>query len=237
MALPLKAVVDLMQKISVAFLDDHPILLTGLCQVFAAGQDMSVIATGRTADDVLDIAVNMRPDVMVVDMNMPGCVLTAMARATSMNLPTRFLAFTASDSVDMAISALEAGALGYLLKGATLDELCEAIRRVHMGETHFSPAFASRVVTALRRAKETPNVPRVRFSRREEEVLRLLLRGGTNKEIADALNISEKTVKHYMTMLIQKLNVRNRVEVVLAAQVLAESGALSRRGNEEQRPN
>ena len=225
-----------MQRISIAFLDDHPTLLTGLCQLFASGQEMSVIATGKTADDILDIAVNMRPDVMVVDMNMPGNVLAAMARVTSMNLPSRFLAFTASDSVDMAISALEAGALGYLLKGATLEELCEAIRRVHMGETHFSPAFASRIVTALRRANETQKVPRVRFSRREEEVLRLLLRGGTNKEIAEALVISEKTVKHYMSMLIQKLNVRNRVEVVLAAQLLAEAGALSQKPGEALRP-
>ncbi|MFN3993550.1 MAG: LuxR C-terminal-related transcriptional regulator [Tabrizicola flagellatus] len=226
-----------MNKISIAFLDDHPVLLTGICQLFAAGHDMTVIATGRTADDVLDVAMNMRPNVMVVDINMPGNVLAAIARATSMNLPTRFLAFTASDSVDTAIAALEAGALGYLLKGATLDELGDAIRRVNQGETYIAPAFASRVVTALRRAQETQKVPRVRFSPREEEVLRLLLRGGTNREIADALNISEKTVKHYMTILIQKLNVRNRVEVVLAAQVLADSGGLSRQAIQERRPN
>lgn len=226
-----------MNRISVAFLDDHPVLLTGICQLFAASQDMAVIATGRTSDDVLDIATNMRPDVMVVDINMPGNVLAAIARAISMNLPTRFLAFTASESVDTAIAAIEAGALGYLLKGASLEELATAIRRVHEGETYIAPAFASRVVTALRRAQETQKIPRVRFSRREEEVLRLLLRGGTNREIAEALNISEKTVKHYMTILIQKLNVRNRVEVVLAAQVLADSGSFSRPPAEERRPN
>ncbi len=226
-----------MQKISIAFLDDHPILLTGLCQMFSSSEDHSVIATGRTADDVLDIALNMRPNVMVVDINMPGNVLTAIARSTSMNLPTRFLAFTASESVDTAIAALEAGALGYVLKGATLDELCDAIRCIHNGETYIAPVFASRVVTALRRAHEQKAVPRVRFSRREEEVLRLLLRGGTNKEIADALKISEKTVKHYMTMLIQKLNVRNRVEVVLAAQILAESGNLAQTPVKELRVN
>jgi len=204
--------------------------------MFAAAQDMSVIASGKTADDVFDIAVNMRPDVMVVDINMPGNVLTAIARATSMNLPTRFLAFTASESVEMAIAALEAGASGYVLKGATLDELCDAIRHVHMGETHVSPAFAARVVTALRRAQAAQQVPRVRFSRREEEVLRLLLRGGTNKEMADALSISEKTVKHYMTVLIQKLNVRNRVEVALAARILADNGGLFETGAKDLRP-
>lgn len=225
-----------MQKISLAFLDDHPILLAGLCQVFGASEHMSVIATGKSADDVMDIAVSMRPNVIVVDLNMPGNVLTAIAKATAMNLPSRFLAFTASESVDTAISALEAGALGYLLKGASLDELCEAIRRTHKGETYIAPAFASRVVTALRRAQDQ-NVPRVRFSRREEEVLRLLLRGGTNKEIAEALKIIEKTVKHYMTILIQKLNVRNRVEVVLAARALTESGNLAQGSREGLRLN
>ena len=225
------------QMISIAFLDDHPILLTGLCQVFSASQNLSVVATGRNAEDILDIAVNMRPDVMVVDINMPGNVLTAIARATSMKLPVRFLAFTASESVDTAIAALEAGALGYVLKGASLDELSDAIRCIHNGETYIAPVFASRVVTALRRAHEQQKVPRVRFSRREEEVLRLLLRGGTNKEIAYALKISEKTVKHYMTTLIQKLNVRNRVEVVLAAQILAENGGLAQVSGEGIRPH
>ena len=227
----------LMQKISVAFLDDHPVLLAGLCQVFSASQNVSIIATGKTADDILDIATHMRPEVMIVDINMPGNVLTAIAKATTMGLPTRFLAFTASESVDTAIAVLEAGALGFLLKGASLDELSEAIRRIHNGETYIAPAFASRVVTALRRAHHQQSVPRIRFSPREEEVLRLLLRGGTNKEIADALKISEKTVKHYMTMLIQKLNVRNRVEVILAAQVLAESGGLAQTPGEGMRPH
>ena len=226
-------VVIFMVKIAIAFVDDHPVMVAGLCQLFSAAEEMAVVATGKNAEDIVDIALNMRPDVMIVDLSMPGPVLEAIAKVTSMRPATRFLAFTASNCIDTAIATLEAGALGYALTGSSLDELREAIIRVHSGETYITPSFASTVVTALRREYGKPKVPRVVFSRREEEVLRLLLRGCTNKEIAEALMISDKTVKHYMTVLFQKLNVRNRVEVVLAAQELASSGMLTERARPE----
>jgi DNA-binding NarL/FixJ family response regulator len=136
------------------------------------------------------------------------------------------VAFTASSSKDTAISALEAGVLGYVLKGSTLEELADAVRQVHMGETYLSPSVSANVVAGLRQQARYRTMERVRFSKREEDVLRLLLRGSTNREIAEALSLQEKTIKHYVSVLIQKLDVRNRVEVVLAAQQLASSGAV-----------
>jgi two-component system, NarL family, nitrate/nitrite response regulator NarL len=208
---------------NIAFVDDHPIMLAGLVRLFSTGSDLNVIAVGKTAGDIVDIAQTMRPDVMVVDLGMPGSALEAIAKVTA----TKILAFTASESVDLAVKALESGALGFVLKGSTLEELRDAIDRVHAGETYINPGFASKVVAALRKENVRRSVPRVTFSRREEDVLRLLLRAKTNRQIAEELAISEKTVKHHMTVLIQKLNVRNRIEVLLAAQEMASSGTLT----------
>lgn len=217
-----------MPSISVAFVDDHPVLLTGICQIFEALDGFSVVANGKTAQDIVKIAKSFRPDIIVIDLNMPGLIIDAIAKVANEYSHTRLVAFTASSSKDTAIAALEAGVLGYVLKGSSLEELTEAIRQVHSGETYLSPSVSANVVAGLRQQARSRALPRVRFSKREEDVLRLLLQGSTNREIADALSLQEKTVKHYMSVLIQKLDVRNRVEVVLAAQQLAGSGALRR---------
>jgi DNA-binding NarL/FixJ family response regulator len=142
---------------------------------------------------------------------------------------TRILTFTAATGIDDAISALEAGAGGYVLKGSTGEELIDAVRTVHAGDTYITASYAAKVVAGLRTASLRKSaIEAMRLSLREEQVLRLLLRGSTNREIATTLEIGEKTVKHYMTILMQKLNVRNRVEVVLAAQQLEIGKGLNR---------
>lgn len=216
-----------MMMTTIAFVDDHPILLAGLARLFSSGSDVNVIAIGKTADDIVDIAQTMHPGIMVVDLGMPGNAIEAIAKVTSRGSETKILAFTASECVDTAIATLEAGALGFVLKGSSLEELRDAIDRVSAGETYITPGFATKVVAALRKENTKRSVPRVTFSKREEDVLRLLLRGNTNRQIASELAISEKTVKHHMTVLIQKLNVHNRVEVLLAAQELASNGTLA----------
>lgn len=229
-----------MKAISVAFVDDHPVLLSGLSQLFSGSSDFNVVAVGQTAKDIVDIAGAPRPDVIVVDLSMPGNVIEAIAEVTGSRGPagsgsggggscsggaggggqSKVLVFTASTTIDSAIRTLEAGAVGYVLKGSTIEELATAIRKVHQGEMFITPNFATAVIAGLRERAQSGARPRIRFSPREEQVLRLLLNGSTNKEIATALRISDKTVKHYMSVLMQKLNVRNRLEVVLAAQEL-----------------
>jgi DNA-binding NarL/FixJ family response regulator len=217
-----------MQPVNIAFVDDHPILLSGICQLFSSSDEFRVVGVGRTALDVIEIARSIMPDVIVIDLNMPGRVLDAIATVANEYSKTKLVAFTASSNIDTAISTLEAGAVGYVLKGSTLDELVEAIKQVRRGETYMSPRVAANVVAGLQVNARARSAPSVRFSSREEDVLRFLLQGCTNKEIAESLSLTEKTVKHYMTVLIQKLDVRNRVEVVLAAQELAKIGGLSR---------
>ncbi len=210
-----------MKTISVAFVDDHPVLLAGLATLFSAHQDFSVVAIGNSARDAMEIVIKYRPDVIVVDLNMPGKVLEMVAEITVGRFGTKVLTFTAATGIDDAISALEAGAGGYVLKGSSCDDLMEAVRTVHAGDTYITASFAAKVVAGLRTASLRKSaIEAMRLSLREEQVLRLLLRGSTNREIASTLAIGEKTVKHYMTILMQKLNVRNRVEVVLAAQQL-----------------
>jgi DNA-binding NarL/FixJ family response regulator len=210
-----------MKTISVAFVDDHPILLSGLATLFSANPGFAVVAVGHSARDAMEIVLHHRPDVIVVDLNMPGKVLEMVAEITVGRFGTKVLTFTAATGIDDAISALEAGAGGYVLKGSSGDDLMEAVRTVHAGDTYITASFAAKVVAGLRTASLRKSaIEAMRLSLREEQVLRLLLRGSTNREIATTLAIGEKTVKHYMTILMQKLNVRNRVEVVLAAQQL-----------------
>jgi DNA-binding NarL/FixJ family response regulator len=139
------------------------------------------------------------------------------------------VAFTASTGIDSAIRALDVGATGYVLKGSDNIELIHAISSVRAGETYITPCFANRVIVGLRDASLRRRAAEaVILSIRERQIVHLLMSGKTNKEIARAIKISEKTVKGYMTALMQKLQVRNRVEVVIAAQKFSEREAAAK---------
>lgn len=214
-----------MRRVSIAFVDDHPVLLCGLAHIFAEMPRFEVLGTGRCASDINVLSVE-GPDIMLVDLNMPGDAFSAIKHSRESCPPTRIIVFTASAGIDHAVRALEAGATGYVLKGSTDDELLQAIDTVLAGDTFITPSFASKVIAALRSSSvRTIAAQKVKLSVREDQIVRLLLMGRTNKEIATRLNISEKTVKHYMTLLMQKLHARNRVEVVLAAQELGSFNA------------
>jgi len=206
---------------SVALVDDHPLMIEAISSLLVRSGGFDVVATGGTASDVIAICAQMQPRVIVVDLNMPGDIYSAISEAIRASPATKVIAFTAATGVDPAIRALDSGATGYVLKGSSSRELIDAITATEAGETYITQHFASRVINALRdtslrrRAAEA-----VKLSIREQQIVRLLLHGKTNKEIALTIHISEKTVKHYMTILMQKLQVRNRLEVVIAAQKL-----------------
>lgn len=214
-----------MSLMSVALVDDHPLMIEAISSLLLRSGRFNVVATGICANDVVDICTRSMPQVIVVDLNMPGDIYTAMSAAICASPSTKVIAFTAATGVDSTIRALDSGATGYVLKGSSSRELIDAITAAHSGETYITQHFASRVIAALRdtslrrRAAEA-----VKLSIREQQIVRLLLHGKTNKEIALTIRISEKTVKHYMTLLMQKLHVRNRLEVVIAAQKLDERG-------------
>jgi DNA-binding NarL/FixJ family response regulator len=211
--------------LSVALVDDHPLMVEAVTSLLSRSGGFQVVATGMTAQDLIDICSATKPKVVVVDLNMPGDVYQAISAAITASPATKIVAYTAATGVDPAIRALDSGAHGYVLKGSSPRELIDAITAADAGETYITQHFASRVIAALRdsslrrRAAEA-----VKLSIREQQIVRLLLHGKTNKEIARTILISEKTVKHYMTLLMQKLQVRNRLEVVIAAQKLDDSG-------------
>lgn len=212
-----------MSTVSVALVDDHPCVIEGMVSLLSRTQGLHVTSTGSTADDIIEISSRHQPDVMIVDLSMAGDVYAAISKSIKISPKTKIVAFTAATGVNSAIRALDAGANGYVLKGSSAQELIQAVEAVRHGETYITQSFASQVIAALRNASlRRVAAEAVRLSIREDQIVRLLLRGKTNREIASALQISEKTVKNYMTVLMQKLNARNRLEVVIAAKAMSE---------------
>lgn len=206
--------------IKICLVDEHPLLLAGVTKIVEEYEEFELVGAGSTSSDIFDLCSASNPDVLITDMELRGSVQEAIARVVTSDMQTRILILSAAVDVENAISVLEAGAVGYVVKTAPVADFFEAIRKVHAGETYITPGFAARIVARLREVSKGNRSGVPELSVREIQVLRLLLNGKQNKEIAGALDISEKTVKHYMTVLMQKFNARNRTEVVLAAQAL-----------------
>jgi len=213
-----------MRTVSVAFVDDHPTLLEGLKAIFCRKTGFDVVATGACCEDAASIMQRQRPDVMVLDLNMPGNAFDCIRTIKELAPETKVIAFTASSGINHAIEALQAGASGFVLKGSSLDSLTDAIEAVLAGDTYITKGFATKVIAAL----TNPVGGSIKLSTREEQIVTLLLESRTNREMAEHLHISEKTVKHYMSLLMQKLQVRNRVGLVMAARDIPLTGAMGR---------
>jgi DNA-binding NarL/FixJ family response regulator len=205
--------------IRIAVVDDHPLYREGVVSVLQHAGGFNVVGQGGTRHDAISIANSHFPDMMLVDITMPGGGIEAV-RAISENRPVvKVIMLTASERQDDVAAALEAGARGYILKGISGGDLVNVMRSIHRGESYVSPGLAARLLTQLRRrpADAEAEEDLADLTVREEEILGHVSAGLTNKEIAIRLGISEKTVKHYMTNIMQKLQVRNRVEAVMTA--------------------
>lgn len=202
-------------RIRIGIVDDHPLLRQGVASALKRISDFQVVEQGGCADDAVDIAQRFTPDVLLMDVNMPGDCFAAIRRIASVTPGVRVLMLTVSECEDDAYSALEAGAQGYVLKGISGPELVQAIRTVAGGESFITPAFANRLLGRLRQHHEQER-HRIELTHREEQIIREVALGLTNREVAEKLRLSEKTVKYYMTNVMQKLHARNRVEAVTA---------------------
>lgn len=200
--------------IRIGIVDDHPLLREGVANTLKKRADLQVVEQGANAQDARDIAQRVRPDVMLMDVNMPGDVFAAVRFIANELMDVKVLMLTVSESEDDAFSALEAGARGYVLKGVSGPDLVQAIRSVAKGETYITPEFANKLLSNLK--KHEGEIHSCDLTHREEEVIREVSKGLTNREVAEKLLISEKTVKHHMGCVMQKLNARNRVEAVSA---------------------
>lgn len=207
-------------KVHVVVIDDHPLFREGVAGLLAAQADMEVVGQGGSADEAVRLASDLLPDVILLDLDMPGGGLNA-ARAIAETCPvTKIVVLTVSEADDHLISALKSGARAYILKGVAGRELVAILRGVLAGESYVPPTLAASLLLEMGEGGargRTATDPLDELTAREREILELLAQGLSNKEIGQRLFLAEKTVKHYMTNILQKLQVRNRVEAALLA--------------------
>lgn len=210
--------------IRVVIIDDHPLFREGVARTLNEEPGIQVVGAGASAAEALQLAQQLQPDVLLLDIDIPGHGLTVIP-AVLAQLSTRILILTASSDEDYVITALKAGAHGYALKGVLSGELADIIRIVHSGKGYVPPELAAHLLVGMVVPVEPASLLDV-LTERERQILELVAAGSSNKEIARSLNVAEKTVKSYMTSIMQKLQVRNRVEAALA---LRSSGSSPRR--------
>jgi two-component system, NarL family, nitrate/nitrite response regulator NarL len=202
--------------IRIAVIDDHPMFREGAVQTLTCTEGIEVVGEGATAADALKVAEELRPDVMLLDISLPGGGVEAAANITRACPSVRAVMLTASESELDVASALQAGARGYILKGSSGAEVVETVRAIFKGESYVAPSLAARLLIQMGKRNEVvANKPVSDLTAREDEILALVSSGMTNKEIANRLRLTERTVKHHMTSIMRKSNVRNRVEAML----------------------
>lgn len=205
--------------LNVVLIDDQPVVLAGLIGLLGGRKDLRIAATGATAEAARRLVQQHACDVLVVDMSARGDMLAALRHIRARHTETRIVVFTADNSVDTCMDAINAGANAYLLKDCAAEELFHAIDEVAAGREFVTSHMSAKVIRAMRSAEQRRTARAgLGLNAREGQVVRELLNGASNKEIASRLNLSDKTVKHYMTQIMQKFNVRNRLEVVLEVQ-------------------
>ena len=198
--------------------DDHPVVRDGLIAILGTQPDLLVVGEASTGADVIRQVARLEPDVVLLDLEMPDMGgVEALRQLRTDHSGVQAIVFTAFDTDELIMDAVRAGAKGYLLKGAPRDEIFQAIRTVSAGGSLVQPVVVSKLMQHISQAEEPPAAGPL--TEREMEVLRLLAQGESNKEIAAALSISERTVKFHVSSILGKLHAGNRTEAVtLAAQ-------------------
>ena len=198
-----------MADISLLLVDDHPVVRNGLRGMFESTPGFTVLAEASNGVEAVELAADLTPDVILMDLRMPGGGgLDAITELTRRGIPSKVLVLTTWDTDTDTLPAIEAGATGYLLKDAPQDELFNAVRQAAAGRTVLSPAVASRLVSAVRSPAPSP------LAARERQVLELVAKGTSNRDIARELFISEATVKTHLSHVFTKLGVTDRAAAV-----------------------
>lgn len=201
--------------------DDHPLLREGVAHTLRAEADIDVGGEGETADDAIRLARDLLPDIILLDITMPGGGVSA-AQTIAVTCPvTKIVMLTVSEAEDDVLAAFKAGAQAYILKGVAARELVGILRAVHAGEVWVTPKLAATLLMDSTKAvprSDAASDPLSGLTEREHEILTLVAGGLSNKEIGQQLFLTEKTVKHYMTNILQKLHVRNRLEAAMLVQ-------------------
>lgn len=202
----------------VLVVDRHEMVCQGLDLLLSGQSDIRVVATARTARAAVELVALHRPDVVVLDTDLPDVDgLHALRRIVALDDSPRALVLTASDADEDIRGALQAGASGYLLKDAACTELVAAVRSIACGDAYLAPAVTRRLIDEITRQGSTAVLSNVvdSLTERENEVLKLVAEGRTNGEIADALVVAEQTVKSHVSRIFAKIGVRDRAQAVI----------------------
>lgn len=198
--------------------DAHPLYRQGLANAMA-GSNLVVVAEGATADDARRAVQNGEPDVLLLDIDVPGDGIGAAEDILRVRPNLKVVILTASDDEEDVTDALRKGVHGYILKGVGGQELVSAIEAIHGGEPYVTPTLASRLLMRNKgKSLAVQNAVDVGLTPRDRQILGHLAKGLTNQEIARGLGINVRTFKHYLTLVFRKMRVRNRVEAILEAQ-------------------
>jgi two-component system nitrate/nitrite response regulator NarL len=209
----------MIEPLQIAIIDDHPLFREGVVHTLGAQPDIEVVGEGESAADALRIVAERMPDILLLDVSMPGGGLNAVRQIAAAFPVVKVVMLTVSEAEDDVTAALRAGARAYVLKGVASRELARILRSVAAGEVYVTPSLAASLLYELtggRGPNAAPN-PLDGLTEREHQILERVAGGDSNKEIGTKLGVSEKTVKHHMTNILQKLQARNRVEAALMA--------------------
>ncbi len=199
------------QKIKIFITDDHPIVRDGLISILETQEDFVIVGQASNGNEALSKLKNIESDILICDLEMPEKDGLSLIQELQKIKPSiRIIVFTVFDTDKRIITAIKSGSKGYLLKGASHQEIFNAIRVAYKGESILQPVIASKLIQHLNSDKDE-------LSPREFEVLQEMAKGNKNKEIASTLFISERTVKFHISSIFSKLAVKNRTEAVLIA--------------------
>ena len=207
-----------MEPLNILVAEDHPLFRKGVIALLGSGEDFEVVGEAATGEEAAARAAELQPDVVLMDLQMPGMGGIEATRAISRQSPSvRVLVVSLFEDDDSVFMALRAGARGYILKDADEEELVRAVRAVGRGEAIFSPGVAARVLAYFAAPRhEAPQVFPT-LTDREREILNLVARGHPNPSIARELSLSPKTVGNYVSNIFAKLQVADRAQAIIRA--------------------
>ena len=211
-----------MDKIHLVIVDDHPLFREGVVAILGTEPDMEIVGQGDTAEAAIRLSRDLMPDMLILDINIPGGGLQAAQVIASAYPVIKIVMLTGSPDEDNVLTALKAGALAYVLKGVSARELVEILHTVQAGESYVTPTLAANLLMELTTASTSERTQADNnlddLKEREREILELIAQGKSNKEIGLQLHLTEKTIKHYVTNILHKLQVQSRVQAALLAQ-------------------
>jgi len=212
----------LKKQITIALVDDHMLVRNGIKSLLEEEQDLQVIAEGSNGFEAIDIVDQYKPDILIIDVRMPGLNgIDAVQKIQEKGSNSKSIVLSMHDSEEYILQSIKAGAFGYLLKDTDKKEFIKAIHTVHSGEKYFSGDISNVIVSNLlqndnsTKITSTPNNTEDLFglTKKEKQILKLILTGKTNSEISDALQNSKRTIETHRFNLMKKMNVKNLIEL------------------------